>query len=103
MWEKDKKKKFDAGTVFGLLPKPYCEKKKIYCIARFQLYCNLKGVVGWFVLQGEEYCKKKGLCIALQSVYCKWEGLEWLLKKIVLQYNYCIAGWKVARPEGDVV
>ena len=77
-------------------------KNKI-CIVRFQFYCNLKGVVGWFVLQGEEYCKKKGLCIAIQSVYCKWEGLEWLLKKIVLQYNYCIAGWKVAWPEGDVV
>ena len=50
---KNEKKIFDAGTVFGLLPKQCCEKKN--CIARFQLYCNLKGVVGWFVLQGEEY------------------------------------------------
>ena len=61
-----------------------------------------KGVVGWFVLQCEEYCKKKGFCIAIQSVYCKWERLEWLFK-IVLQYIYCIADWKVALPEGDVV
>ena len=87
---KNEKKKFDAGTVFGLLPKQCCEKKK-NCIARFQLYCNLKGVVGWFVLQCEEYCKMKGLCIAIQSVYCKWEGLEWLLKKnyIAIQLLYC--------------
>ena len=34
------------------------------------------GVVGWFVLQCEEYCKKKGICIAIQSVYCKWERIE---------------------------
>ena len=85
----------------GLLPN--CLVKKNICISTLQLYCKRegwknkivlqgKGVVGWFVLQCEEYCKKKGICIAIQSVYCKWERLEWLLK-IVLQYNYCIAGW----------
>ena len=69
--------------------KSYIKKKKIWCR-------NLE----WATAQ--LYCKKKGFCIAIQSVYCKWERLEWLLK-IVLQYNYCIASWKVALPEGDVV
>ena len=42
---KKMKKKIDAGTVFRLLPKQYCEKKK-FCIAILVLYCDLKGLNG---------------------------------------------------------
>ena len=73
---------------FFVLQERGLEKKNYIAIVMQE-----KGVVGWFVLQCEEYCKKKGICIAIQSVYCKWERLEWLLK-IVLQNNYCIAGWE---------
>ena len=82
--KKNMKKKKKEQNGIGLLPN--CHVKFFFF---FFLYCNLaivlqeregwkknfvlqeKGVVGWFVLQCEEYCKKKGFCIAIQSVYCK--------------------------------
>ena len=49
------KKKKLCRTVFGLLPKQCCEN----CIARFKLYCNLKG------LRAEVYCNT---IIVLQAI-----------------------------------
>ena len=67
-------------TVFGLLPKQYCEKNiYIFCIARFQLYCNLGCVVA-------SDCIARDGEIVLQ--YGRLEGLEGI--EIVLQYTKCI-------------
>ena len=43
--------------------------------------------LGWATAQ--LYCKRKGNCIAIQSLYCKDEGLRRM--EIVLQYRklYC--------------
>ena len=54
------KKKISAETVFGLLPKLYCEKKKI-CIARMELYCNRGGLA----------VRRLGDFIAIQLLYCR--------------------------------
>ena len=57
----EKKKFFDAGTVFGLLPKQYyCEKKNLYCKVPIVLQLKgLEGLVGLrvFVLQYKLYCR----------------------------------------------
>ena len=62
------KNKILCRTVFGLLPKLYCEKEN-FCIARKALYCDI------VALDVQE------MRIVLQ--------VEWVLK-IVLQYNFCI-------------
>ena len=57
---KDEKKKCSAETVFGLLPKLYCEKKKLYCKAEIVL----QGVAGLYCSLGKKmYCRG---CIVLQ-------------------------------------
>ena len=48
---------------FFVLQEKGLEKKNYIAIVMQE-----KGVVGWFVLQCEEYCKKKRICIAIQSV-----------------------------------
>ena len=55
---------FLCRTVFGLLPKVYCEKES-FCIARLRLYCSLREN-----------------CIARVALYCNREG--WVGK-------FCIA------------
>ena len=72
-----------------------CEKKKNFVLQPCNCIAREKGAEIWNGLLPNCIAKRKGFCIAIQLVYCKWERLEWLLK-IVLQYNYCIAGWKVA-------
>ena len=62
-------KKNLCRTVFGLLPKLYCEKKENFCIARKALYCDIVAL---------DVQERR---IVLQ--------VEWVLK-IVLQYNFCI-------------
>ena len=47
-------------------------------------------------------CEKKKKKFVLQPCNCIVRERAGKKKKI-LQYNYCIAGWKVAWPEGDVV
>ena len=70
-----KKKKIDAGTIFGLLPKQYCEKKKF-------LYCKVPIVLQRFRLVG------LGTVLHYTKVYCKLAGLVWV--GCVLQYTKCI-------------
>ena len=43
---------------------------------------NVGAETGWATAQS--YCKRKGFCIAIQSMYCKLEGLDRL--SIVLQH-----------------
>ena len=56
---------FYAGTVFGLLPKLYCEAE-IFCIATLVLYCK----------RGLEKKNCSENCIAIQFLYCREEGLS---------------------------
>ena len=79
-WKKEKKK--SVQKEIGLLPNClvnfffffFFVLQPCNCIAReraekkncIAIVLQEKGVVGWFVLQCEEYCKKKGICIAIQ-------------------------------------
>ena len=57
-------KKNVCRTVFGLLPKLYCEKKNLYCkgpIALQEVYCKLE---------------RTWQCIARQFLYCNLVGLK---------------------------
>ena len=97
----NEKKIFSAETVFGLLPKLYCEKKKIYykrmycilivkksmlqykkCIAGWKLYCRQKKA------RLEVYCNTLG-CIAekkAMGLYCKMGvvGLELYCNTVIV-------------------
>ena len=51
---------------------------------------------------GVGYCptvfKKERVCIAIELVYCKLEGLEWLLVKLYCNTIYCIARGRLVEP-----
>ena len=57
----NEKKKNSAETIFGLLPKLYCEKKN--CIPMMELYCNRGGLAA----------RRLENFIAIQLLYCDQE------------------------------
>ena len=62
------KKKIGAERI-GLLP-GYIVKKKKICIARVQLYCDIKGAGSWWsVLQYIEAARKSGK-LYCNTLYC---------------------------------
>ena len=74
-------KKNLCRTVFGLLPKLYCEKEN-FCIARKALYCDIVALdvqERWIVLQDKVYIAVRhlgwaGSVLQYTSLYCREEG-----------------------------